>query len=213
MERIADILRSTPTTITTPAGSRICPARYDAAAATLAKHFAQEVCRRGNVIDADATAKYIDAIARWMTGDGSRPWLVLTGIPGTGKSTALRAIRDTFREYGVTAKMFNSSDFQVLFLDNEELTERQILGGDWCLVLLLDDVGVEATEIKDFGNVIQPFVKIVEERYNRFLPLVISTNLDGNAIKDRYGIRTIDRFREMSVAVAFGGESFRARNK
>ena len=40
-------------------------------------------------------------------------------------------------------------------------------------------------------------------------PLVISTNLDGNAIKDRYGIRTIDRFREMSVGIKYDGQSYR----
>lgn len=209
MERIADILRSAPKTIISPAGRRILPAQYEDAATSLALHYGKEVSLRGREIAADAAAPIIEKIAVWMTSDGSHPWLVLSGTPGTGKSTALRAIRDTLRDYGVTAKMFNSSDFPVLFLDNEELTERQILGGDWCRVLLLDDVGVEPTEIKDFGNTIQPFVKIVEERYNRFLPLVISTNLDGTAIKDRYGIRTIDRFREMCVAVKYEGKSYR----
>lgn len=209
MERIADLLRSIPKTITTPAGSRVCPVQYEDAVTSLALHFAMEVSRRGKEIDADAAAPILERIAKWMTVDVNRPWLVLSGSPGTGKSTALRAIRDTLRDYGVTAKMFNSSDFPVLFLDNVELTERQILGGDWCRVLLLDDVGVEQTEIKEYGNVIQPFIKVVEERYNRYLPLVISTNLDGAAIKERYGIRTIDRFREMSVGIKYDGQNYR----
>lgn len=160
-------------------------------------------------MDFDSPATYIEQIARWMTDESGKPWLSLAGNPGTGKSTALVAIIKTLRDCGVTAKRFNSSDFPVMFLENEELTERQIMRGDWCRVLLLDDVGVEPTEIKEYGNTIQPFVKIVEERYNRCLPMVISTNLDGNAMLARYGVRTADRMREMAVSIKYDGASYR----
>ena len=59
------------------------------------------------------------------------------------------------------------------------------------------------------GNIIQPFIKIVEERYNRLLPMVVSTNLDGAAMKDRYGVRTSDRIKELATAIKYNGNSYR----
>ena len=128
---------------------------------------------------------------------------------GTGKTTLMTAIRRTLDHYFIPCKMFRASDFPVLFLNNTELAERQLLRGDWCKVLLLDDIGVEQTEIKEYGNIIQPFVKIVEERYNRRLPLIVSTNLSSDEIGAQYGQRTIDRIREMAVGIKYENESYR----
>ena len=208
MHNVSELLASLTRTITYPS-NRICRASADEVLPILARHFAAEVTRRGRKLDIYGPAKVIEQIAGWLTSDNGKPWLVLSGTPGTGKSTAMAAIRNTLREYCVSAKQFNSSDFPVLFLENVELTERQILGGDWCRVLLLDDVGVEQTEIKEYGNIIQPFVKIVEERYNRCLPLVLSTNLNGNEFMQRYGLRTADRLREMAMTIKYEGKSYR----
>ena len=156
-----------------------------------------------------AATEQIAAAARYLTESSRKRWLLLAGNVGTGKTTLSAAIRNTLHYYGVPCKMFRASDFPALFLDNAELTQRQILRGEWCEVLLLDDIGVEQADIKFYGNTIQPFVKIVEERYDRRLPLVVSTNLTSAEIGERYGQRTLDRIREMSVGIKYDGQSYR----
>ena len=174
----------------------------------LAACVARRVADRGMPLNIEAATPGIERATRWLTTLG-KPWLFLSGNVGTGKTTLMRSILQVLLICGVSAKMFRASDFPVLFLNNIEQTERQILRGEWCEVLLLDDVGVDQFEYKEYGNAIRPFVKVIEERYNRQLPLVVSTNLTGEEIRATYGERTIDRIKEMAVGIKYKGESFR----
>jgi len=175
---------------------------------TLAAFVIRRVTDRGRVPDIEAAKTGIEKAARWLTTPG-KPWLFLSGNVGTGKSTLMWAIMQTLRYHDVSCSMFRASDFPVLFFENIEQTERQIMQGHWCHVLLLDDIGVDSVEYKEYGNIIRPFVKIIEERYNRQLPLVVSTNLSGEEIRTTYGERTIDRIKELAVGIKYKGESFR----
>ena len=97
----------------------------------------------------------------------------------------------------------------MLFTRNYELTVSRIFKGDWCQLLMLDDIGTEPATFKEYGYEYAPFAKIVEERYNRRLPMVVSTNLSGEEIRTIYGERTIDRIKEMSVGIRYEGKSYR----
>lgn len=165
------------------------------------------------VEDGDVDTAHVKEVASWLTGEKTTPWLLLTGNPGTGKSTMLRAVMMIFRVIGAEFKKFPASDLPTIFLDNYELSVAQIMGGSWCRYLLLDDVGTEPVAVKSFGNEVYPFVRVVEARYDRRLPLIITSNLAPGDFLDRYGIRTHDRMRELCTVVGFTGESFRARNK
>jgi len=192
----------------------ILRADYNEVLGILRRKYIGIVAERGMDIDFEAADKDTARAARWLTdtddeGHRARPWLFLSGNVGTGKTTLMKAIARTLTESGMSARMFRASDFPVLFLNNVEQTERQIMRGEWCRVLLLDDIGVEATEIKEYGNTIQPFVKIVEERYNRQLPLIVSSNLSGDEFRERYGERTIDRIKEMATGIRYEGKSYR----
>lgn len=173
----------------------------------LLRFYVEEVSKRGMTVQGDGQT--VMRAAEFLTDTGRKSWLFLSGNVGTGKTTMLTAIRRTLDHYNILCRMFRASDFPVLFLNNVEQTERQIMRGEWCRVLLLDDIGVEQTEIKEYGNIIQPFVKIVEERYNRSLPLIVSTNLSGAEMAERYGKRTIDRISEMSVGIKYENQSYR----
>lgn len=175
----------------------------------LLRFYVQEVNKRGMTMTAREGDDCYMKAAQYLTSNGRKSWFILSGNVGTGKTTLMTAIRRTLDHYFIPCKMFRASDFPVLFLNNTELAERQLLRGDWCKVLLLDDIGVEQTEIKEYGNIIQPFVKIVEERYNRRLPLIVSTNLSSDEIGAQYGQRTIDRIREMAVGIKYENESYR----
>lgn len=186
----------------------ILAAQPDIVRERLAACVARRVAERGMPLNIEAATPGIEKATRWLTTIG-KPWLFLSGNVGTGKTTLMWGILQTLRYYGVTCKMFRASDFHALFLNNIEQTDRQLLRGDWCEVLLLDDVGVDQFEYKEYGNAIRPFVKVIEERYNRQLPMVVSTNLSGEEIRDTYGERTIDRIKEMAVGIKYEGESFR----
>ena len=205
MQTLAQIInqQSTPSSASNP----IINYPVNEVATQLLRFYKSEVEKRG--MQYTEATEQIVAAARYLTDRSRKRWLLLAGNVGTGKTTLSAAIRMTLHYYGVPCKMFRASDFPALFLDNAELTQRQILRGEWCEVLLLDDIGVEQADIKFYGNVIQPFVKIVEERYDRRLPLVVSTNLTSAEIGERYGQRTLDRIREMSVGIKYDGQSYR----
>ena len=182
--------------------------------AVLRKSYAAKVAERGMTIDVVPARSTTLQAAKWLTqGSKSLPWLMLSGNVGTGKTTLIGSILDTLMHFGVEAKKFPASDFPVLFLGNDEITEQQILRGDFCEVLLLDDVGADTSDVKFYGNVIQPFVRIVEERYNRRLPLILTTNLSAEGMQERYGIRTLDRILEMAAVIRYDGQSYRRTNK
>ena len=140
-----------------------------------------------------------------------KPWLLLTGTPGTGKTTLLRAVLSTAGCFnlGYETKKFTASDLPVLFTRNYELTVSRIFNGDWCQLLMLDDIGTEPATFKEYGYEYAPFAKIVEERYNRRLPMVLTSNLEPSDFLGIYGYRTYDRMTELMQTITFKGESFR----
>ena len=148
-----------------------------------------------------------------MTGF-DKQWLFLSGTPGTGKTTLLNAMYKTLGCFcrGMETKKFVASDMPVLFTHNYELTVSRLLQGNWCRYLLLDDIGTEPATFKDYGREYAPFAKIVEARYTRRLPMVMTSNLEPSDIFDRYGYRTYDRFTELTKVITFSGQSFRQQH-
>jgi DNA replication protein DnaC len=72
-------------------------------------------------------------------------------------------------------------------------------------LLVLDDLGAEHTE----GWVLTKVDSIIAERYNRRLPLIITTNLDVSQLRGIYAERVIDRLRSTLQVVNFSGPSLR----
>jgi DNA replication protein DnaC len=76
-------------------------------------------------------------------------------------------------------------------------------------VLAIDDVGTEPAEVVDYGNVIEPITELLEARYARGLFTLVTTNLTGKELRQRYGVRLVDRMNEMMHVIVFRNESFR----
>ncbi len=104
-------------------------------------------------------------------------WLVLSGPTGTGKTVAAVFI---------LLWMFRVGERDVRFAPAYDFS-----GEKTARVLVLDDLGLEERE--------WPVVREIYRRYDRMLPLVITTNLPIARIRQRYGERVYSRIREAGV--------------
>lgn len=169
----------------------------------------EQCTKRGMTIDRRALDANCKGIARWATSDDTKQSLIMTGFPGTGKTTMLDAMAATFRQLRVPFHRFNATDLPDIMLDFSELFRDRILRGSWTDYLLLDDIGEEPAYVMDYGRQLPLFSKIVAERYERMLPIVITTNLTPDQIRIVYGERTADRLREVADILTFKGSSYR----
>ena len=154
---------------------------------------------------------HLEDIAKWMTG-GNGLGLALMGDVGNGKTTMMRALRGAvslagFEDHGETIgmKMIDSNSVTRLCRNDYEQFYK------FCNTkfLAVDDIGREPVEVKDYGTVLNPIIELIQYRYEKQLPLVISTNLDPAMMKDRYGARITDRMKEMMHIVIFEEGSYR----
>ncbi len=170
---------------------------------------AEQCTKRGMTIDRRALDANCKSIARWATSDDTKQSLIMTGFPGTGKTTMLDAMAATFRQLQVPFHRFNATDLPDIMLESSELFRDRILRGRWTDFLLIDDIGEEPAYVMDYGRQLPLFSKIVAERYARMLPLVITTNLTPEQIRTTYGERTADRLHEVADILTFKGSSYR----
>ena len=170
-------------------------------------HYCQLVMNKsGEVRDTDKAYKVAQAVAKWLTSTDLNRNLNLCGNVGAGKSTILEALRDFLNEteYQYHKVVVSANKVAEIALCSESswkiLTKKPIL--------LIDDVGTEPYEVKEYGNVYLPFTELLEQRYNRNLTTIITTNLTIADINAKYGARIADRVNEFHTLV-FRSESYR----
>lgn len=160
----------------------------------------------------DQTA-YFRALSFWITGDerletemrmSRDKGLLILGGPGQGKTETLKAIR--------TNELRPLAIYSML-----EITDRVRETGD-CQIrtnraTVLDDVGSEVTPVKYYGTEIYWFKDFIETIYlqepERKRNLIITTNLDGEALQALYGYRVRSRLREMFNIIKLNGKDHR----
>ncbi len=76
-------------------------------------------------------------------------------------------------------------------------------------MLAIDDMGVEATEVLDYGNALTPIKDLIEYRYDAQLFTMISTNLTAEEVRKKYEARIADRFNEMWEVLVFENPTYR----
>lgn len=159
-------------------------------------------------LDAD-TQQHIKAVVEWFS---SPKWgLILMGGVGNGKTSMLKALfkyadkQVSKKESMYLCGYFVSYDIATAAAQDYRYFEKMKMHD----ILGIDDMGEEPVEVTNYGNVICPITRILEERYAKQKVTIISTNLDAEAIKKKYGMRVADRLREMCDIIPYVNPSYR----
>lgn len=178
--------------------------------ASLGRFCVASITARRGQPDKKMIAKYCRKVAKWITDCGMKPCLILAGNVGTGKTTIAEAVNRYFNTIGMYSKCFiRATDLCENFLYTPNESTRKFSEGSGCHWLIIDDIGEEQTNVKEYGNTKSPVIEVVAGRYARMLPMLITTNLTLEDMTEKYGIRTVDRLREIAEWVSFDGLSFR----
>lgn len=169
-----------------------------------------EVLKRGKQYDNDAaTAERCRMAAKWLCED-RKPGLMLYGRVGSGKTTLARSIcrligflYDRYeigqdRRCSVTQTSALDLSKMAVDMDNGLFTQRKR-----AKMLFLDDVGVEPSVVKSWGNEYSPVVELLYSRYDWMMFTIITSNLKPDEFRERYGDRVGDRLLEMFDAIEF----------
>lgn len=140
-----------------------------------------------------------DKVSEWLTNNNGKG-LILYGNCGRGKSLLVRyAIPMLFR--GFCQRIVTVVDCGSQQVNIDEILRRKFI--------TLDDIGTEA-ERMDFGtrrNIVVEAINKAQD--NPDTMLIMSSNLSGDAIRERYGDRIYDRVKYLCHRVAFNGQSLR----
>lgn len=133
---------------------------------------------------------------------GDRYMLVLSGGVGVRKTGS--ACWALTQKPGRYVKASRLSSLASSHADDERAWYSSLFR---CQVLVIDDLGGEYTD--DKGYFVKLFNELMDERYERKLTTIVTTNLDGKRFLDAYGERLRDRIRERGRFVDIKGESVR----
>lgn len=140
-----------------------------------------------------------DKVADWLS-DNKGKGLFLYGNCGRGKSLLSR--------YAIPAmiRAFSQRIITVVDCGSQQPNSDEVLRRKF---IALDDVGVEVERV-DFGNRRNIVVEAINKAQdNPDTMLIISSNLSGEAIRERYGDRIYDRIKYLCYRVVFNGQSLR----
>ena len=191
---------------------QLCPLAEDmeTAKAVLDASTVSVVTERGMMPQTPEAAPFFE-VCRYLAG--SKPWLVLYGTPGTGKSTYMRAVERA-------ARMAHRKDSPAPLIRWEKASGLgYILKNDpagWdavkkCKLLLLDDAGFsgECEVVNNYGVNARPVNEVLEYRYDAQLHTVMTTNLTREQLRNNYGERIWSRLCEMAAFVKMTGRDWR----
>jgi DNA replication protein DnaC len=135
----------------------------------------------------------LDPASEWEPTASGHPWLVLKGPTGTGKTHLAAAIgnaRLAMRQPVIFMEVSVLLDhLRATFSPSSEITYDELFESlRNTPLLILDELGAEATT---------PWVKeklfqLINHRYNRRLPLVVTTNMEATDIDPRLWSRMTD---------------------
>jgi DNA replication protein DnaC len=141
------------------------------------------------------------AVRDWLASD--RPTLVLSGGTGVGKTVAaVRAMMTRTRVQFIRALRIGAH-FERWASDRESNVVALDLGAD---LLVVDDLGQEPIEDRRAMPAIE---EVLDSRQSERTRTLITTNLDADAIRDRYSERIRSRLAQNAKLFAVPGDDRR----
>lgn len=137
-------------------------------------------------------------IVRWLSNNEGKGLLCI-GNCGRGKTLICgKVIPILFSAR--CRKIVSYYDAQQMNADIDTVKQKHII--------CIDDIGTESLSVK-YGEKRMAFPELVDEAEKKGKLLIITTNLSLSEIKEKYGERTLDRLRAITIPVVFKGESLR----
>lgn len=173
----------------------------------------------------EATKEHIRVAAEWLGNPDSKFGFMMTGLYGNGKTTLMLAMCNLINYLFDSAlsterksiRVLKAKDIARMAINKETRDAYEALYHED--MLAIDEIGEEPAELISFGMVYTPIRDLLEERYARQKFTIITTNLVQNEkkqlfqIRDHYGERVVDRFREMMKILPFHNSSYRPPQK
>ena len=164
----------------------------------------------GQKIAASVCRAYTD---KWPEKSAQGSSLVLTGLPGTGKTHLACAIANRVMDEHLASALFLpvASMLRLIketYRKDSPRSEQQVIDS---LVspdlLILDEVGVQV------GSEHEKLLmfEVLNERYQELRPTILISNLTAEELEAFLGQRVMDRYRECGSVLAFDWQSFRGR--
>ncbi|KQP81553.1 ATP-binding protein [Aeromicrobium sp. Leaf291] len=148
--------------------------------------------------DLAPAAEWTPKIAGWLSSDS--PTLLLYGGVGVGKTHAGYAVLRAAADAGRYVAGFRLGDLLDALRPDAAPSRLPRVAQD-SDVLLIDDLGAErATEWA-----VEQFESLVDHRSREARRLIVTTNLDGATLRQRYGDRALSRLRGGATAVQLAG--------
>lgn len=163
---------------------------------------------------ADTTA--LQRVKRWVgdRGKDSSVWcLVLSSTKGAGKSVAAGWWMRANRARSITYWHKGERKDAPAWLTAAAMCRINAYSEEWEAIckhpgpIVIDDLG---SEYNDKAGFLQTMVdSLMDARYSEYRPILITTNLNAQAFKERYSERVADRIREGGSFFEFRAESMR----
>lgn len=174
--------------------------------ATIAIPNAEELLRQGYEFfcgkDYQFPTEY-HAIVEWLK-DNKGKGLLLIGSNGRGKSVFCTKILPVLLAQVLKLKYYCSSAISL----NKYIRDDNSFDILVSQVVIIDDFGIEDI-LNEYGTKRSTLAEVIDDAERRGQLVVLTTNLTMNEIKERYGMRTIDRLKALTTCVSCVGESFR----
>lgn len=177
---------------------------------------AQTVCEKEN----DFIEKFKKYSERFKKALETNIGILMSGLPGTGKTFYANCIANEVQIKGYTVLSFNLSGYlrkiqedyngkRELFSEEEKLLQA-VKEVD---LLVIDDIGSE--KLSDWG--IEKVYNLMNERYKVNKPIIITTNLDKEGLEEHLMLngsdKLLDRIRAITTPFIFDWNSRRKKKE